>query len=196
MLFSTAHSMEASDPEMVDSDADDAADEVVIDEPEAALPAAAAGSEPPILWEDDDRLAPYKVVEREGSIYRYYVIVEHPMDSTKLLAFCKLLPIKLDSRKRDIVHHRKFDRASNSNLWGHLQATFPDLCARLKVEKKEEKKDAASGGTKVQQPRGQATLDAWTQLAHKVILLTMSCSMVFAWRCGVRMALRNAASWQ
>ncbi|KAG5189757.1 hypothetical protein JKP88DRAFT_243257 [Tribonema minus] len=130
----------------VDSAADAAADLIVIDEaeaslpavaaaaagPEAALPAAAAGSDPPILWEDDDRLAPYTVVEHEGAIYKYYVIVEHPTDNTKLLAFCKLLPIKLDSRKRDIVHHRKFDKASNSNLWGHLQATFPDLCARLR----------------------------------------------------------------
>jgi hypothetical protein len=153
-----------------------AAEVVVVDEPEAALPPAAAGSNPPILWEDDDRLAPYTVVEREGSIYQYYVVVEHPTDSTKLLAFCKLLPIKMDARKRDIVHHRKFDRASNSNLWNHLQATFPDLCARLKQEKKDEKKDAGSGGTKavVQQPRGQSTLDAWTQLAkNQVILFTM-----------------------
>jgi hAT family C-terminal dimerisation region len=87
--------------------ADAAADLIVIDEaeaalpaaaaagPEAALPAAATGSDPPILWEDDDRLAPYTVVEREGAIYKYYVIVEHPTDNTKLLAFCKLLPIKL-----------------------------------------------------------------------------------------------------
>ncbi|KAG5175901.1 hypothetical protein JKP88DRAFT_337158 [Tribonema minus] len=101
----------------VDSVVDAAADLIVIDEaeaslpavaaaaagPEAALPAAAAGSDPPILWEDDDRLAPYTVVEREGAIYKYYVIVEHPTDNTKLLAFCKLLPIKLDSRKRDIA---------------------------------------------------------------------------------------------
>ncbi|KAG5179951.1 hypothetical protein JKP88DRAFT_280045 [Tribonema minus] len=85
----------------VDSAADAAADLIVIDEteaslpavaaaaagPEAALPAAAAGSDPPILWEDDDRLAPYTVVEREGAIYKYYVIVEHPTDNTKLLAF-------------------------------------------------------------------------------------------------------------
>ncbi|KAG5189209.1 hypothetical protein JKP88DRAFT_302533 [Tribonema minus] len=130
----------------VDSAADAAADLIVIDEaesalpaaaaagPEAAVPAAAAGSDLPILWEDDNRLAPYTVVEREGAIYKYYVIVEHPTDNTKLLAFCKLLPIKLDSRMRDVVHHRKFDKASNSNLWGHLQATFPDLCARLTRE--------------------------------------------------------------
>ncbi|KAG5186758.1 hypothetical protein JKP88DRAFT_254375 [Tribonema minus] len=91
----------------VDSAADAAADLIVIDEteaslpavaaaaagPEAALPAAAAGSDPPILWEDDDRLAPYTVVEREGAIYKYYVIVEHPTDNTKLLAFwCFSLP--------------------------------------------------------------------------------------------------------
>ncbi|KAG5178496.1 hypothetical protein JKP88DRAFT_346836 [Tribonema minus] len=137
--------------------------------PEAALPAAAAGSDPPILWEDDDSLAPYTVVEREGAIYKYYVIVEHPTDNTKLLAFCKLLPIKLDSRKRDIVHHRNFDKASNSNLWGHLQATFPDLCARLKQEKKE----AESGGIKKAEQqqqsvaRGRGTLDGWMQLAQK-----------------------------
>ena len=170
----------------VDSAADAAADLIVIDEaeaslpavaaaagPEAALPAAAVGSDPPILWEDDDRLAPYTVVEREGAIYKYYVIVEHPTDNTKLLAFCKLLPIKLDSRKRDIVHHRKFDKASNSNLWGHLQATFPDLCARLKQEKKE----AESGGTKNAEQqqqqqsvaRGRGTLDGWMQLAQKQV---------------------------
>ncbi|KAG5179886.1 hypothetical protein JKP88DRAFT_241846 [Tribonema minus] len=91
----------------VDSAADAAADLIVIGEteaslpavaaaaagPEAALPAAAAGSDPPILWEDDDRLAPYTVVEREGAIYKYYVIVEHPTDNTKLLAFwCFSLP--------------------------------------------------------------------------------------------------------